>query len=173
MLHMPTMPSADSSPGVRDDDSPLSHIPWPKGSLPRSAVIPSVHRRRIYKAQPDCGWRTARSRARSSRVYHTSYPVPVRHPARVAWASSRPHLAAGALALLLAFGSANTWREDVHLARSVPCLAHTLGISRARLYRASAALLCSAHSCSAPLGTTRNTGIREDTCSNSASGASL
>jgi hypothetical protein len=30
-----------------------------------------------------------------------------------------------ALALLLAFGSANTWREDLHLARSVPCLAHT------------------------------------------------
>ncbi|MBP1602809.1 MAG: hypothetical protein H6Q06_2960, partial [Acidobacteria bacterium] len=30
-----------------------------------------------------------------------------------------------ALALLLAFGSAYTWREDFHLARSVPCLAHT------------------------------------------------
>ncbi len=30
-----------------------------------------------------------------------------------------------ALALLLAFGSARTWREDFHLARSVPCLAHT------------------------------------------------
>jgi hypothetical protein len=30
-----------------------------------------------------------------------------------------------ALALLLAFGSAITWREDFHLARSVPCLAHT------------------------------------------------
>ena len=34
-----------------------------------------------------------------------------------------------ALALLLAFGSAITWREDFHLARSVSCLAHTLGIS--------------------------------------------
>jgi hypothetical protein len=30
-----------------------------------------------------------------------------------------------ALALLLAFGSAITWREDFHLARSVSCLAHT------------------------------------------------
>ena len=30
-----------------------------------------------------------------------------------------------ALALLLAFGSANTWREDFHLASSVPCPAHT------------------------------------------------
>ena len=35
-----------------------------------------------------------------------------------------------ALALLLAFGSAITWREDFHLGRSVPCLAHTLRISR-------------------------------------------
>jgi hypothetical protein len=34
-----------------------------------------------------------------------------------------------ALALLLAFGSANTWHEDLHLARSVPCLAHTLLIT--------------------------------------------
>jgi hypothetical protein len=72
-----------------------------------------------------CGWRTLRSRARASRVHHTSSPVPVRRPARLDWASSRPHLAVGALALLLAFGSANTWREDLHLARSVPCLAHT------------------------------------------------
>jgi hypothetical protein len=30
-----------------------------------------------------------------------------------------------ALALFLAFGSAITWREDFHLARSVSCLAHT------------------------------------------------
>ena len=36
-----------------------------------------------------------------------------------------------ALALLLAFGSANTWHEDFHLARSVPCPAHTPGMSRA------------------------------------------
>jgi len=35
-----------------------------------------------------------------------------------------------ALALLLAFGSANTWQEDLHLFSSVPCLAHTdLGLS--------------------------------------------
>src|SRR5687768_2085439 len=30
-----------------------------------------------------------------------------------------------ALALLLAFGSANTWQEDFHLSSSVPCPAHT------------------------------------------------
>ena len=34
-----------------------------------------------------------------------------------------------ALALLLAFGSTNTWRGDLHPTISVPCLAHTLGIS--------------------------------------------
>ena len=38
-----------------------------------------------------------------------------------------------ALALLLAFGSARTWREDFHLARSVSCLAHAC-------YRNAAAL---------------------------------
>ena len=32
----------------------------------------------------------------------------------------------GALALFLAFGCANTWRQDFHLASSVPCPAHTL-----------------------------------------------
>src|SRR6266480_4043313 len=30
-----------------------------------------------------------------------------------------------ALALFLAFGSANTWRKDFHLTSSVPCPAHT------------------------------------------------
>ena len=73
---------------------------------------------------------------------HTSSPVPVRRPARVDWASSRPHLTVDALALLLAFGSAHTWHEDLHLARSVPCLAHTLGFSRR--WKRSAANPCSA-----------------------------
>ena len=36
-----------------------------------------------------------------------------------------------ALALFLAFGSANTWRKDFHLTSSVPCPAHTPGMSRA------------------------------------------
>ena len=40
-----------------------------------------------------------------------------------------------ALALLLAFGSATTWREDFHLARSVPCLAHTFGSQAAARQR--------------------------------------
>ncbi|MCK2149607.1 hypothetical protein MYE70_11115, partial [Marinobacter alexandrii] len=40
-----------------------------------------------------------------------------------------------ALALLLAFGSANTWQEDFHLPSSVPCPAHTPIFSGARLGR--------------------------------------
>jgi hypothetical protein len=39
-----------------------------------------------------------------------------------------------ALALLLAFGCANIWHGDLHLASSVPCPAHTPGMSRA-VYR--------------------------------------
>jgi hypothetical protein len=34
-----------------------------------------------------------------------------------------------ALALFLAFGSAHTWRKDIHLTSSVPCPAH-IGIGR-------------------------------------------
>jgi hypothetical protein len=34
-----------------------------------------------------------------------------------------------ALVLLLAFGSTNTWHGDLHPTSSVPCLAHTAGIS--------------------------------------------
>src|SRR3989339_775872 len=46
-----------------------------------------------------------------------------------------------ALALLLAFGSAFTWREDLHPARSVPCLAHT-ACSGASNGRDRAAIAC-------------------------------
>ena len=42
-----------------------------------------------------------------------------------------------ALALLLAFGSAYTWREDLHLASSVPCLAHMAELTGAQFLRAS------------------------------------
>jgi hypothetical protein len=50
-----------------------------------------MHKRQIYKAHPR-GWRTSLSRASSFRVYHTSHLVPVRRPACLDWASSRPHL---------------------------------------------------------------------------------
>jgi hypothetical protein len=89
----PTMPSADFYGADREDYSSLSPVIGHPADLPWSAVIPSVHRRRIYKARPNCGWRALRSRARSPRAYHTSYPVRVPLPARSFHASFRPHLA--------------------------------------------------------------------------------
>ena len=101
----------------------------------------SMHKRRIYKAHPNCRWRTSRSRARSSRVYHTSYPVSVRRPAsldcldtelvEVDFLQTPPH--DDALVLLLTLGSANIWCKVFHLASYVPCLAHTLNCA-ARLF---------------------------------------
>jgi len=44
-----------------------------------------------------------------------------------------------ALALLLAFGSTNTWRGDLHPTSSVPCLAHTCCSRGARFLRSRAA----------------------------------
>jgi hypothetical protein len=89
---VPTMPSADCCGAVREDFSALSPVPGHPTDLPRSAVIPSVHRRRIYQVRPDCGWRTSWWRAHSSRAYHTSYPVRVPRPAPSFHASFRPHL---------------------------------------------------------------------------------
>ena len=126
----PTRPSADVCRPVRPDRSALSPLfPRLPADLPGSDPERSARRRRIDQAHP-CGWRTSRARARSPRLSHPSSPVPVRRLARVDWAVSRPPLAVDALALLLAFGSAMTWHEDFHLARSVPCLAHTPGMSR-------------------------------------------
>ena len=88
----PTMPSADFCGAVREDGSALSPLPGHPADLPRSAVIPSVHRRRMDQARPSCGWRTLWSRAHSSRAYHTSYPVRVPRPAHSFHASFRPHL---------------------------------------------------------------------------------
>jgi hypothetical protein len=88
---VPTRPSADFCEAVREDCSTLSPAGHP-ADLPRSAVIPSVHRRRIDQAPPTCGWRALLLRARSPRLYHTSYPVRVPRPARSFHASFRPHL---------------------------------------------------------------------------------
>jgi len=90
---VPTMPSADFYGAVREDSSALSPGSGHPVDLPRSAVIPSVHRRRIYKVRPSCGWRTSWLRAHSSRTYHTSYPVRVPRPAPSFHAAFRPHLA--------------------------------------------------------------------------------
>jgi hypothetical protein len=87
-----TMPSADFCGAVREDSSALSPVPGHPADLPRSAVRPSVHRRRMYQVRPACGWRTLWSRAHSSRAYHTSYPVRVPRPAPSFHAAFRPHL---------------------------------------------------------------------------------
>jgi hypothetical protein len=47
-----TMPSADFCGAVRKDSSPLSPRPGHPADLPRSAVIPSAHRRRMYQVRP-------------------------------------------------------------------------------------------------------------------------
>ena len=60
---------------------------------------PGVRHRTCDASTPDVSstphraWRTSRSRARSSRVYHTSSPAPVRRSTSLDGASSRPHLA--------------------------------------------------------------------------------
>jgi hypothetical protein len=87
----PTMPSADFYGAVREDCSTLSPTGHP-ADLPWSAVIPSVHRRRMYQAPPRCGWRAWLLRASSPRLYHTSYPGRVPRPARAFHAAFRPHL---------------------------------------------------------------------------------
>jgi hypothetical protein len=87
-----TMPSADFCGAVREDSSTLSPLRGDTAGLPRSAVRPSVHRRRMYQVRPSCGWRTLWSRAHSSRASHTSYPVRVPRPAPSFHAAFRPHL---------------------------------------------------------------------------------
>ena len=88
---VPTMPSADFCGALRRIPPPSVRSGHP-ADLPGSAVIPSGHRRRMYQAQPHCGWRAVRLRASSPRLYHTSYPVRVPRPARAFHASFRPHL---------------------------------------------------------------------------------
>ena len=87
------MLSADCCRAVRDDGTALSPLPGHPAALPRSAVRPSVPRRRRYQARPHCGWRALLGRARSPRAYHPSYPVRVPRPAPSFHASFRPHLA--------------------------------------------------------------------------------
>ena len=88
------MPSADFSHAVRVDYSPLSSArrqsTW-ETSRGKTQSLPRVDAGFIKHA-PLCRWRASRSRARSPRRYHTSYPVPVRRPALLDWASFRPRL---------------------------------------------------------------------------------
>jgi hypothetical protein len=70
------------------------------GEPSRSDTKRSSRRRRIYQVHPHRRWRASRSRARSPRMHHASYPVFVHRPAILPWASSRLRLAA----TLLPFG---------------------------------------------------------------------
>lgn len=75
-----------------------------------------MHERRIYNAHPYCRWRTLRSRARSSQVYHTSYPVPVLRPASLDWGWAL-------LSVALAFGKPSASRPHLTV---TPCLSPIL-----------------------------------------------
>ena len=88
-LRCPLLTSAGRSGRI---PPPSVRRPGHLADLPGSAVLPSVHRRRMDQAQPSCGWRAVRWRARSPRLYHTSYPVRVPRPAPAFHASCRPHL---------------------------------------------------------------------------------
>jgi len=90
---VPPMPSADFCGAVREDSYATSPVPGHPTDLPRSAIIPSVHRRRMYQAQSACGWRPLLLRASSPRRYHTSYPVRVPRPTRAFHAAFRRPLA--------------------------------------------------------------------------------
>ena len=89
----PPWPSADCCRAVRQDRSTLSPVPGHPPELPRSAVTPSVQRRRIDPVHPVCGWRTWWWRAHSSRASHPSSPVRVPRPAPALHAAFTRHLA--------------------------------------------------------------------------------
>jgi len=94
----PTTPFADFFLAVRGNHFPLSQfLPHAESqgtrkiSRGKAQNVPRVDAEFI-KHTPTGRWRTSRSRARSSRVYHTSDPVRVPRPALLDWASFRPHL---------------------------------------------------------------------------------
>ena len=90
-----------------------------------------MRKRRIYKVHHNFrGWRTSLSRANSSQVYHTSYPILVHRPALSDWPSFRPRLTTTPLACSLPSAPRiNTWSGDLHPGSHMPCLAH-IGIGR-------------------------------------------
>src|SRR4029450_4993700 len=115
----PTMPSADSAPGISADDSALSQFPSPAPSHGTGEVSrgKSWSFRRVdarcTKHTPS-EERTALLRANSSQACHAWYRVPVRRPASSFHASFRHHLAV----VPLRFPSPSAspaWREDFHL----------------------------------------------------------
>jgi hypothetical protein len=107
------MPSADFCPPVRRDYSPLSLDNPDDRQLSRGKAqsFPCVDARFI-KHTP----------TQKEDFAVTCQLIPG-VPHLISGSCSSPY--GDALALLLAFGSANTWQEDFHLSSSVPCPAHT------------------------------------------------
>jgi hypothetical protein len=140
----PTMPFADFFLAVRGNRFPLSQfLPHAEShgtrkiSRGKTQNVPRVDAEFI-KHTPTGRWRTSRSRARPSRVYHTSDPVRVPRPRAFGLGFLQTPSHDEALALLLAFGSSYTWLGDFHPDSSVPCPAHT-SCSAARFSASGAA----------------------------------
>ena len=110
----PTMPSADFYGAVPEDGLHPQSCRTPRRNLPWSAVVPSVHRRRMYQAQPHCGWRALLCACQlAPAVPHLisgSCPSPRTCVPRIL--ETPPH--GDALALPLSFGSTHTWTGDFH-----------------------------------------------------------
>src|SRR6266511_2386576 len=107
------MPFADFFLAVRGNRFPLSQfLPHAESqgtrkiSRGKTQNVPRVDAEFI-KHTPTGRWRTSRSRARSSRVYHTSDSVRVPRPALLDWGFLQTPPRDDALALLLAFGSSS------------------------------------------------------------------
>ena len=138
---MPHGTSPPTAPGIRITYQAVRSIPRRSATL--GHISPPVaqrkppgvrlrtfpmHKRQIYKAHP----------LRMENFAVTCQLVPG-VPHLLSGSSSSPCMFGlgflltpsrdDALALLLAFGSANTWREGLHFASSVPCPAHTTGFS--------------------------------------------
>src|SRR5574337_281119 len=127
LVSPPTMPSADFCRPVRSGSPDLSPIP------PDSRQISQGKTQNVWRV--DAGF-IKHTPLRMEDFAVTCPLVPgVPHLLSGSCASPRAFglgflqtpPRGDALALLLAFGSANTWRGDSHPARSVSCLAHMRG----------------------------------------------
>jgi hypothetical protein len=131
----PPIPAADCGLPIGSDASArrsprLLRARAPPAALPGSDTDRSGRRRRMYQAHPRRGGRTAWSRAHSSRVVPPLLSGSWASPRTCGLGCLQTSPRDDALALLLAFGAANTGHGDFHPVSSGPCLAHTLGIRR-------------------------------------------
>ena len=96
-----------------------------EGSVVTCPLVPSVPHLRSGYRTPACAYPHA---DRSPRIFGLGF------------LQTSPH--DDALALLLSFGSANTWCEDFQLTSYVPCLAHTTHLTSGRVFLRSAERGC-------------------------------